>query len=249
MISRRLVWLRLASVGLVLGSTNVAVAATKLEVALTGNPSADTGATALKIIAFMTLLSLAPAILLAATSFLRIMVVLSFVRTALGVQGTPPTQVLTGLALFMTLAIMAPVGTRIYDNALKPYLDGTIEAPEAYASGSGPLREFMLRQTRETDLRLFYEINRASRPIGPEDVPLHLLVPAFVTSELRTGFEMGFMVLIPFLVVDLVVASILMALGMVMLPPSFVSLPIKVLVFVLVDGWHLLVGSLVRSFG
>jgi flagellar biosynthesis protein FliP len=203
---------------------------------------------AIKMALVLTAVALAPALLLAATSFVRIAVVFSFVKTALGVQA-PPGQVLTGLALFLTAAIMAPVGTRLYHDGLEPYLDGKLPAAEAYEQGAAPLREFMLRQTREADLALFYEINHAGRPSSPAAVGMHLLVPAFIISELRTGFEMGFLLFIPFLLVDFLVAAVLMALGMVMVPPAMVSLPMKLLLFVLADGWNLLVASLVRSFG
>ena len=218
-----------------------------IQIDLGGSEPAQAGA-ALKIILLTTLLSVAPALLLATTSFLRIAVVFAFLRSALGVQGMPPNQVLTGLALFMTIAIMAPVGTRIYDNGLGPYLDGKLDATTAWQRGSAPLRDFMLRQTREADLALFYEINGAPAPVNTADVKMHLLVPGFIISELRTAFEMGFMLFVPFLLVDLVVASILTAMGMVMLPPALISMPVKVLLFVLSDGWALLVGSLVRSF-
>jgi flagellar biosynthetic protein FliP len=214
---------------------------------LGSTPPAQVGA-AVKMIVVLTLLSLAPAILLAATSFVRISIVFSFLRTALGLQNAPPAQVLTGLALFMTIAIMAPVGSRLYAEGLEPYFDGRASATVALARGAAPLREFLLKQTRESDLAVFYDATGTARPERPEDVPLHLLVPSFIVSELRTGFEMGFTLFLPFLVIDIAVASILMAMGMVMLPPSLVSLPLKVLLFVVADGWNLLVGSLLRSF-
>lgn len=212
-----------------------------------GDGPTQTGS-ALKIVLLMTVLSLAPAILLACTSFLRISVVLSFLRSALGVQNTPPNQVLVGLALFMTVAVMAPVGREAYANGLAPYMDGKLAATDAYERGAVPIRRFMLRQTREADLALFYEINRTEAPKTADDVAMHLLVPAFITSELRTSFEMGFLLYIPFLLIDMVVGSVLMALGMMMLPPTMVSLPLKLLLFVAADGWHLIVASLVRSF-
>jgi flagellar biosynthetic protein FliP len=193
-------------------------------------------------------LSVAPAILLATTSFLRIAVVFAFIRSALGIQGMPPNQVLMGLALFLTVAIMTPVGSQLYEAGLGPYLDGKLAAKEAYSRGVVPLRSFMLRQTREADLALFFDLNQADRPESPAEVGMHLLVPAFIVSELRTAFEMGFLLLIPFLLLDLVIAALLMSMGMVMLPPALISLPIKVGLFVVADGWHLLVASLVRSF-
>ncbi len=210
--------------------------------------SAQTGS-ALKIVGIMTLLTLAPAILMTTTCFVRIVVVLSFLRTALGTQNTPPQQVLVGLSLFLSMAIMGPTATKLYDAGLRPYLDGEISALVAFEEGSAPLRNFMLKQTREQDLTLFYEIHNKPLPKTPAEVSLIQLVPAFVISELRTAFEMGFMLFVPFLLLDLVVASVTMALGLVMLPPSLISLPLKVMLFVMADGWNLLVGSLVRSFG
>jgi flagellar biosynthetic protein FliP len=212
-----------------------------------GDGPAQTGS-ALKVVLLMTVLSLAPAVLLACTSFLRISVVLSFLRSALGVQNTPPNQVLVGLALFMTMAVMAPVGREAYASGVEPYMDGKLDGPTAYERGVVPVRRFMLKQTREADLGLFYDINTTEAPKSPDDVAMHLLVPAFITSELRTAFEMGFLLYVPFLLVDMVVGSVLMALGMMMLPPTMVSLPLKLLLFVAADGWHLIVGSLVRSF-
>ena len=203
---------------------------------------------ALQMVLILTGLALAPAALLATTSFVRIAVVLTFLRNALGTQSMPPTQVLMGLALFLTIGIMAPVGTELYDRGLKPYMDGTLPATEALDAGSKPLRTFMLRQTRTADLALFYNIAKSERPANAETVQLHLLIPAFIISELRTAFEMGFVLYMPFLLIDLVVASVLMAMGMVMVPPAMIGLPIKVMLFVLADGWNVLIGALVRSF-
>lgn len=203
---------------------------------------------ALKMILGLTALSLAPAVLLVTTSFLRISVVLTFLRNALGTQGMPPTQVLMGMALFLTIAIMAPIGTQFYEKGLGPYLDGKLAAEPAFEASMQPLRTFMLKQTRSKDLELFYGIAETPRPQSPEQVQLHLLVPAFVTSEMRTAFEMGFVLYIPFLLVDIVVASLLMAMGMVMVPPAMISMPIKIMLFVLADGWNMIVSSLVRSF-
>jgi len=222
-------------------------AATGIRIDLGGPEQQQVGA-ALKMVAVLTALSLAPAILLATTSFIRIAIVFTFVRNALGVQNMPPNQVLMGLALFLTIAIMTPVATALYATGLAPYLDGKLDGQAAFIAGSKPLRKFMLRQTRESDLALFYEITRTPDPQGPDEVGLHLLIPAFIISELRTAFEMGFMLFVPFLLLDLIVASVLMAMGMVMLPPALISLPVKVMLFVVVDGWNLLVGSLVRSF-
>lgn len=225
----------------------LAVAAPALKLEL-GDPAGSSPPTAaFHMIAVLTLLSLAPALLLATTSFVRFSIVFSFLKTALGLQAAPPQQVLTGLALFLTIAVMSPVGLALYDEGLGPWLDGKLEAAVAYERGARPLRQFMLKQTRESDLALMYEVTRRPRPQAVTDVGLPLLVPAFMLSELRTGFEMGFTIMVPFLLVDLVVAAVLMALGMVMLPPAMVSLPVKVLLFVLADGWNLLVGSLLRS--
>jgi flagellar biosynthetic protein FliP len=225
----------------------VAWSAPEVRIDLGGDSSAPLGP-AIKMIVVLTVLSVAPAILLATTSFLRIAVVFAFIRSALGIQGMPPNQVLVGLALFLTVAIMTPVGSQLYEAGLGPYLDGELAAKEAYSRGIVPLRSFMLRQTREADLALFFDLNQADRPESPAEVGMQFLVPAFIVSELRTAFEMGFLLLIPFLLLDLVIAALLMSMGMVMLPPALISLPIKVGLFVVADGWHLLVASLVRSF-
>ena len=213
-----------------------------------GTDSKNEVGAALKIVGVMTALSLAPAVLLTTTSFVRVLVVLSLLRTALGTQSSPPQMVLIGLSLFITTAVMWPVGTQLYEAGLEPYLDGKLEFNEAYSKGIAPVRDFMLRQTREEDLFLFYEISGSSFPETPGDVAMHLLVPSFVISELRTAFEMGFLLFIPFLMLDMIVAAITMSLGMVMLPPALISMPIKLMLFVLVDGWNLITGSLVRSF-
>jgi flagellar biosynthetic protein FliP len=203
----------------------------------------------LKILALLTILSFLPAIVLTMTSFTRIVIVLGFVRQGLGTQQTPPTQVLVGLALFLTAFTMGPLLSTIARDAYEPYADGRISDMQALERASAPLRSFMLRQTREADLMLFYEAARLPNPKTEEEVPLKIAVPAFVVSELTTAFQMGVLVLLPFLVIDLAVSSILMSLGMMMVPPTTISLPIKLLLFVVVDGWHLLVGSLLRSFG
>jgi flagellar biosynthetic protein FliP len=174
--------------------------------------------------------------------------VLSLLRQAMGLQSTPPTQVLVGLALFLTFFVMSPVFDKAYTDAYKPFSDGTITFEQATERGVEPFRQFMLRQTRESDLALFARIAKAPPMNGPEDVPLRLLVPAFVTSELKTGFQIGFTIFIPFLIVDLVVASVLMSMGMMMVSPATISLPFKLMLFVLVDGWQLLLGSLAQSF-
>jgi flagellar biosynthesis protein FliP len=203
----------------------------------------------LKILALLTILSLLPAIVLTMTSFTRIVIVLGFVRQGIGTQQTPPTQVLVGLAIFLTCFTMGPVFSTIARDAYEPYAAGTITDVQALERASAPLRSFMLHQTREADLALFYSVTRASLPKTEEEVPLRVAAPAFVVSELTTAFQMGVLVLLPFLVIDLAVSSILMSLGMMMVPPTTISLPVKLLLFVVADGWHLLVGSLLRSFG
>jgi flagellar biosynthetic protein FliP len=202
----------------------------------------------LQILSLLTLLSLAPSLLIMVTSFTRIVVVLSFVRQAMGLQGQPPTQVLISLALFMTFFIMGPVIDTVYNDALRPYLDKQIPAGVAWDKGVAPVRAFMLRQTREKDLSLFMRLTGTQKVQSPKDVPLRLVIPAFMISELKTAFQIGFLVYLPFLVIDMVVASVVMSMGMMMLPPLVISMPIKLILFVLVDGWTLVVGSLVQSF-
>ncbi len=202
----------------------------------------------LTIIAALTLLSLLPAIILTMTSFTRFIVVLSFVRQGIGTQQSPPNQVLVGLALFLTMFTMAPVAETVFNEAYVPLSKGQISQLEALERGIAPIRSFMLRQTREADLALFYEAAGADLPKTEDEVPIRIAAPAFLVSELTTAFEMGVLVLLPFLVIDLAVSSGLMSMGMMMVPPAQISLPLKLLVFVIVDGWHLLVGSLLRSF-
>jgi flagellar biosynthetic protein FliP len=202
----------------------------------------------LQILFLLTVLSLAPAILMLTTSFTRIVIVLSFLRQALGTQNIPPNQVLLGLALFLTFFNMNPVFSRINDQALQPYLKGEIHQDVALTKALAPMREFMFRQTRQKDLALFVYLSKSPRPATPEDVPTLVLIPSFVLSELKTAFQMGFIIYIPFLIIDMVVASTLMSMGMLMLPPVTISLPFKVLLFILIDGWHLIVRSLMSSF-
>ncbi|WP_348944100.1 flagellar type III secretion system pore protein FliP [Chitinibacter sp. FCG-7] len=197
---------------------------------------------------FMTALGFLPAVLLMMTAFTRIVIVLSLLRQALGTMQSPPNQVIVGLSLFLTLFIMSPVLDKIYATAYQPYSENKMSFNEALDKGSLPLKDFMLKQTRQKDLAFFIEVSGAQAPQGPEDVSLRVLVPAFVTSELKTAFQIGFMVIIPFLIIDLVVASILMGMGMMMVSPVMISLPFKLMLFVLVDGWTLLMGSLVQSF-
>jgi flagellar biosynthesis protein FliP len=205
--------------------------------------------TALRILILFTVLSLAPAILIMMTSFTRIVVVLSFLRQALATQNMPPNQLIIGLSLFLTFFVMAPVWQEVNSRALGPYMEEKIDQSTAIANAEGPIREFMFKQTREKDLALFVELGRVSRPQTRRDVPTWVLIPAFMVSELKTAFQIGFMLYLPFLIIDMVVASVLMAMGMMMLPPVVISLPFKLLLFVLVDGWDLVIGSLVRSFG
>ena len=203
----------------------------------------------LQILLIMTALSFIPAFVMLMTSFTRIIIVFSILRQALGLQQTPSNQILVGLALFLTLFIMAPVFEQINQDALQPYLSEQLPAQEALAKAEVPLKNFMLAQTRESDLELFMRLSKRNDIASPEDTPLVILVPAFVTSELKTAFQIGFMIFIPFLVIDLVVASILMAMGMMMLSPLIISLPFKIMLFVLIDGWALIMGTLAASFG
>ena len=213
-----------------------------------GSKEPEKVALALEILFLLTVLSLAPAFVLMVTSFTRIIVVFHFVRQALGVQQLPPNQVLASLALFMTVAIMWPVGKQINDEALQPYLEERIGFSEALQKAEQPLRAFMSKHTRENDLSIFYSITQMDRPNTREDVPTIMMAAAFIISELKTGFTIGFLIYIPFLILDMVVSSILLAMGMMMLPPMMVSMPFKLLLCVMVDGWTLLVGSLVNSF-
>ena len=202
----------------------------------------------IQLMVLLTVLSLVPAVLIMTTSFIRIVVVLSFTRSALGISQLPPNQVLMGLALFLTVFVMAPVGQQAYADGLQPYMQGDLAADVALTRGIEPVRQFMFRQTREKDLALFISLAKLPAPRNQADVPTHVLIPAFIISELKIGFQMGFLILIPFLVIDMVVSSTLMSMGMMMLPPTTISLPFKVLLFVLTDGWHLIVRSLVTSF-
>jgi flagellar biosynthetic protein FliP len=205
-------------------------------------------ATSLKVLFILTVLSLAPAILVLMTSFARIVIVLSFLRQAVGTQGMPPNQILIGLALFLTFFIMSPVFQDINENAIQPYLSEKISQENALAKAAAPIRVFMFKQTREKDLALFVRAAKLDRPKVYDDIPIHVLIPAFIISELKTAFQIGFLVFIPFLILDMVVASVLLSMGMMMLPPVLISLPFKLMLFVLVDGWHLIMGSLIESF-
>lgn len=204
--------------------------------------------TLLEIIFLLTVLSMAPAIMLTMTSFTRIIIVFHFLRQAMGTQQMPPNQILAGLAIFMTIVIMTPVGKAINDTAFQPYMAEEIRFDEALDRAQKPIREFMFKHTREKDLSIFYAITKEDRPKNKEEVSTIMLVAAYTISELKTGFTIGFLIYVPFLILDMVVASILLAMGMMMLPPVMISLPFKILLFILIDGWNLLIGSLVNTF-
>lgn len=203
----------------------------------------------LQILLLMTALSFLPAILMMMTSFTRIIIVFSILRQAMGLQQSPSNQILIGLSLFLTFFIMAPVLDKVHETALTPYVDEQISARQALENAKKPFHAFMIAQTRESDLNLFFRISGTDKVMGPDDVPMSILMPAFITSELKTAFQIGFIIFIPFLVIDIVVASVLMAMGMMMLSPLIISLPFKIMLFVLVDGWALIIGTLAASFG
>ena len=249
---RRRIWSIIGcSVGLLM-ETHVALGQSAtlppLQISLGTTPQAGELAIPLQILLLLTLLTFIPALLIAMTSFTRIVIVLSLLRQALGVQQVPPNQVLIGLALFLTIFIMRPVGERLNTQVIQPYLAQNITTQAALQQAVEPLRDFMLRQTREPDLALFIQVSGAPRPYAPADVSLTALLPAFVMSELRTAFQIGFLLYLPFLVLDLVISSLLVSMGMMMLPQTLISLPFKLMLFVLVDGWNLIISSLVRSF-
>ncbi len=205
-------------------------------------------AVVLQIFLLMTILSLAPAILIMLTSFTRCVIVLSLLRRALGTMQMPPNQVIVGLALFLTFFIMTPVWQQVNQNALQPYLDEKIDQQQALQNAAAPVRKFMFKQTRKKDLALFVEIAKVQRPKDVDDIPTSVLIPSFIISEVKTAFQIGLLLYVPFLIIDMVVASVLLSMGMMMLPPIMISLPFKLMLFVLADGWNLLIGSLVRSF-
>jgi flagellar biosynthetic protein FliP len=219
----------------------------KLNIGLEGNGQGGQVSVALQIVIIMTLLSIAPSIVLLMTSFTRIVIVLGFVRTALGTPSAPSNQIVVGLSLFLTFFLMGPIFDRVNSDALRPYLDGKITSVEAIDRATVPLKQFMLKQTRTRDIEYFLELGGFG-PTAVKDLPMRVVIPAFVISELQTAFQMGFLLFLPFLVIDFLVSSVLMALGMMMMPPVTVALPLKLLLFVLVDGWHLVVRSLVQSF-
>lgn len=202
----------------------------------------------LQIVALMTVLSLAPAIILMLTSFTRIVIVLGFIRNAMGVQQMPPNQVVVSLALFLTFFTMSPVWQSVYENALSPYMQGRLSSTAAWEGTLNPLRTFMFKQTRERELSLMVRLSKMERPQNQAAVPTHVLIPAYILSEIKTAFQMGVVIFIPFLVIDMIVASALMSMGMMMLPPMMIALPFKILLFVMADGWNLVVASLVTSF-
>jgi flagellar biosynthetic protein FliP len=245
MYQRGLAFVILATL-LILGSTTPAWAA--LPWGLDQALAPDRLSTSLLLFLMLTALSLAPALVVMVTSFTRLVVVFSFLRHALGTQSMPPNQVLIALSLFLTFFIMAPVWHDIQSSAVQPYVDQKLTGEEAVQRGIQPLKTFMCKQTREKDLALFLSIMKAPRPKNFQDLPITAVVPAFMISELRTAFEIGFLLFLPFLIIDMVVASVLLSMGMMMLPPVMISLVFKILLFVLVDGWNILVGSLVRSF-
>jgi len=241
----------ISSVLLISGAASAApspIGLPKVSLTLGGEGGPQGLATAVQILILLTVLTLAPAILLMMTSFTRLVIVFSILRQALGVQQTPPNQVIIGLALFITLFVMSPVFKKVNDVALRPYMKGKITQESALTNAIDPMRNFMLKNTRERDVDMFLKMSRASAPETDKDISTLTLIPAFVTSELKTAFQIGFLIYIPFLVIDMVVASVLMSMGMMMLPPVMISLPFKLMLFVLVDGWYLLVGSLVSSF-
>jgi flagellar biosynthetic protein FliP len=219
--------------------------------AVTSTPAPGGGQTyslSLQTLLFLTSLSFLPAALMMMTSFTRIIIVLSLLRQAIGTQSSPPNQVITGLALFLTLFVMGPVFDKIYTDAYQPLSENKITMQQALDKGVAPLKTFMMKQTRQADLALYVKLSNTPQLQGPDDVPLRILIPAFVTSELKTAFQISFAIFIPFLIIDMVVASVLMSMGMMMVSPSIVSLPFKIMLFVLVDGWQLLIASLAQSF-
>ena len=219
-----------------------------VNISLTNANKPDDVVSVVKILLILTILSLAPSILIMMTSFTRIVIVFSFLRNALGTQQLPPNQVIVGLSLFLTYFIMAPTFENINTNALQPYLEESISREQAMANAEKPLREFMFKQTRPKDIELFYSLKTGKRPKNKSEVSTMVLIPAFMISELRTAFQIGFLIFIPFLVIDMVVSSVLMSMGMMMLPPVMISLPFKLMLFVLVDGWSLIVTALVKSY-
>jgi flagellar biosynthetic protein FliP len=230
----------------VLGADTIGIPTVDLSISAPSQP-ADL-VSSLNVLVVLTLLVMAPSLILVMTSFVRLIIVFSFLRQALGTQQMPPSQLLVSLALVLTFFIMQPVGEKAYEAGVKPYIEKKISYQEAFERGTLPFKEFMIQNTREKDLALFFRIRKMQNPNTYKDVPLLIAIPAFMISELKTGFEIGFLLFLPFLVIDMVVSSVLMSMGMMMLPPVMISLPFKLLIFVLVDGWNLLIGNLIESF-
>jgi flagellar biosynthetic protein FliP len=247
----RLLGLMALVTGLALGGAETALGAAAALPAISiqlGDAGGSGPSVAMQIVLLLTVLSLAPALFVMVTSFTRIVIVLAFLRQALGTQQVPPNQVLVGLAMFMTFFIMSPVWDKIHADALQPYFDQKISQEDALTRAAKPLRQFMLKQVREKDLALFVHIAKLDPPKTPDDIPIQIVIPAFIVGELRTAFQIGFVIAIPFMIVDMVVASVLMSMGMMLLPPVLVSIPFKLVLFVLADGWLLIVSSMVGSF-
>lgn len=250
----RLLWgialICLLSGALVVGAPAQAPTRTdpRIELRIAGDKGETSISLPLQILFLLTFLTLLPTLLISVTAFTRILIVSHFLRQALGTQSVPNNQILVGLALFLTFFVMAPVGEKIHTQALQPMLDGKIDQMEALSRAVPPLRTFMLKYTREKDLALFANIAKMARPKSPSDIPITVLIPAFMTSELKTAFQIGFVLFLPFLVIDMVVSSVLLAMGMMQLPPIVISTPFKILLFIMVDGWNLIIGSVVKSF-
>ena len=245
----RAVFMVMILMGLFFGMTQDAIGGANPSVTIDlGQTGPKQTAVVLQILALLTVLSLAPAFFIMVTSFTRVVIVLSFLRQALGTQSVPPNQIIISLALFITVFVMAPVGEAVYGQAIQPLLAEQISYEEAWTKGIQPIRTFMLKQVRDKDLELFIELSKRPKPETVDQVPIHVVIPAYILSELRVAFQIGFLIYIPFLIVDMVVASVLMSMGMMLLPPAVISLPFKLILFVLADGWNLVVGSLVKSF-
>jgi flagellar biosynthetic protein FliP len=251
---RKCSWLLIAVLLIVVLLPNLGLAQTPgssgplLSIDLDQNADSGKVGVVMQIFLLLTVLSLAPSILVMVTSFTRIAIVLSLLRQAIGSNQLPPNQIIVGLSLFLTFFIMTPVWQNIHQEALKPYLANEISGQEALSKAIQPVRKFMIRQTREKDLAMLIDVAKLERPKNIDDVPIHVLIPSFIISELKTAFQIGFMLYVPFLIIDMVVASVLLSMGMMMLPPIMVSLPFKLMIFVLTDGWFMIVGSLVKSF-
>jgi flagellar biosynthetic protein FliP len=251
---RKCSWLLIAVLLIVVLLPNLGLAQTPgssgplLSIDLDQNADSGKVGVVMQIFLLLTVLSLAPSILVMVTSFTRIAIVLSLLRQAIGSNQLPPNQIIVGLSLFLTFFIMTPVWQNIHQEALKPYLANEISGQEALSKAIQPVRKFMIRQTREKDLAMLIDVAKLERPKNIDDVPIHVLIPSFIISELKTAFQIGFMLYVPFLIIDMVVASVLLSMGMMMLPPVMVSLPFKLMIFVLTDGWFMIVGSLVKSF-